>query len=158
MNTGSAWANDIDQPWTRPVGAGKRLLIAEDDDDMRRMLISALRVDGYEILEARTGLELVEHLQPWLRRAPGGTAIDVVITDVQMPHVSGLEVLRALQRAHGVPPVIIIITAFGDPQLHRSARALGAEFVFDKPFDLDDLRTAVCNSIGRRRPPFPRLT
>jgi CheY-like chemotaxis protein len=123
---------------------GSRIaLVADDDDDMRLLVAEALRADGYHVVEARDGAELVEHLRtaiddPTLRP-------DVVVTDVLMPRLSGLGVLGALRRATWNVPVIVI-TAMADDSVRAVARRLGAVAVLKKPFDIDDLRTAVLNA------------
>jgi DNA-binding NtrC family response regulator len=66
----------------------------------------------------------------------------LIISDVRMPGVSGLDVLATLRREDWSTPVILM-TAFGDLETRAEARRLGAKALFDKPFDVDDLRTAV---------------
>jgi CheY-like chemotaxis protein len=129
--------------------ANNRILLAEDDDEMRELLVSVLRRDGYEVFEARTGAALLDRLQGSFR--PDGRATEIVITDLRMPGLSGIQVLADVRARPGVRPVILI-TAFGNDDLHRQARALGAAAVFDKPFDIDDLRMMVIN-LDRPRGP-----
>jgi DNA-binding response OmpR family regulator len=64
--------------------------------------------------------------------------IDLVISDIRMPRISGLDVLRAESFGGEFPP-IILITAFGDEWTHGKAKYLGAVDVFDKPFDIGEL-------------------
>lgn len=102
-----------------------------------------MHADGCSTLEACDGEELLELLktsldEPWLRP-------DVLITDVKMPKLSGLGVLAALKRAHWDLPVIMI-TVVNDESIHTVARRLGAICVLHKPFDPDDLLTAVRNA------------
>jgi CheY-like chemotaxis protein len=119
----------------------RRILIAEDDYEMRRLLVAALRRDGYEVTEADNGLRLLSQLYSPLHYGIRAD-VDLIISDIRMPGVDGLEVLSGLQSYDGAPPVILI-TAFGDRQVHAEANRLGAVALFDKPFDLDDLRTFV---------------
>jgi DNA-binding NtrC family response regulator len=81
--------------------------------------------------------------------------MDLVISDERMPGMAGLEVLDALRRA-GWPTPFILITGFGDQATHASARRLGASAVFDKPFDLDDLRKTVLQLLVPDDPPLGR--
>ena len=67
---------------------------------------------------------------------------DVVVTDIRMPGISGIEMLAYLRNCREPTPVILI-TAFGDEELHGEAARWGASAVLDKPFELDDLRRAV---------------
>lgn len=127
-----------------------RVLVAEDDAEMRSVVAAAVRKDGYEVVEARDGAEVLDLIgDSLLRRKPDPP--DVLITDIRMPGFSGLQVLAGLRQADWKVPVILI-TAFGDPGTHAQARRLGAVAVFDKPFDVDDLRTVVMNLVlgGRR--------
>ena len=121
------------------------ILLADDDRELRRFLAQALQKDGYRITEADSGHALLDQL--W-ERAASKDGFDLIISDVRMPGFTGLEVLEVLRdkwtpqddyepQIRDTP--IILITAFGDLKLHADARRLGA-VVFDKPFDVDDLR------------------
>ena len=121
-------------------GPRRRVLLAEDDAALRPLIASALRGDGYEVLEARDGLELLANVESTLAEwgpRPEGV---LIISDVQMPGLGGLDVLAILRCAFWAAPVILI-TAFGDEETHAEAHELGAAAVFDKPFDLDELRS-----------------
>jgi two-component system, response regulator, stage 0 sporulation protein F len=144
----SAWHEWCDHegmlsvPRTVSVPRAPRLLVGEDDEAMRSLLSASLRADGFEVIEMKDGEEVLVHLSDVsAERAP---TPDLVIMDVRMPRHSGLELLAAMHLAEWKVPVILI-TAFGDDRLHRRAKELGAAAVFDKPFDLDDLRTAILN-------------
>lgn len=136
-----------DEPMAQPCGLfgkGRRVLIAEDDEEMRQILAMTLRSDGFEVIEARNGLELLDHVAPWLAGQEPPEPIDVIISDVQMPCLTGMEILEGLSEVRR-KPAIILMTAFGDAHTHATARGLGAAATFDKPFNLDDLRTALFN-------------
>lgn len=135
------------KPWRvsraehRPLHDPPRVLVVEDDPDIRRLVVHALRRDGYEVHEAEDGHELlVDVTSP---NAHAGTEVDLIISDVRMPICTGLQMLEALRNASWTVPVILM-TAFGDPETRKSADELGA-VIFNKPFSLDDLRTAVVN-------------
>lgn len=123
----------------------RRVLVAEDDAGIRAMLCAALSGDGFEVLAVGNGVELLDRLQRgWRDRRPP----DLVVVDERLPGLSALSVLSDLRFRHRPTP-FILITAYGTPELRARARALGAVAVFDKPFDLDDLRTAVLNAPRR---------
>lgn len=122
----------------RSARPGWRVLLAEDDSAMREMLATVLAADGYEVIEARDGDELISRLHDLATMPHGRDTLAVVISDVRMPKLDGLDVLTALRCASWRTPVILI-TAFGDEGLHREARALGATELLDKPFSLDRL-------------------
>jgi DNA-binding response OmpR family regulator len=131
---------------TRP----RRILLAEDDKEMRHLLASVLSRDGWQVIEAQDGCELLQYIGSLLLRSRDAIALDLVISDVRMPGRSGLDVLAGLRRADWATP-FILITAFGSDELHREARRLGAAAVFDKPFEIDELRAAVLRLV----PPPP---
>ena len=133
-----------------------RVLLAEDDAEMRRLLGWALRKDGYEVIEARDGAECVGYAQPWVFRGRRVEPPDVIVSDVRMPGWSGLEVLGILRAGDAAIPVILI-TAFGAPDAYAEAWRLGAAAVLTKPFDVDDLRRTIRDVVRLAvRTPFVR--
>jgi DNA-binding response OmpR family regulator len=132
---------------TEPPTAGRRprIVVADDDDDVRALVASTLRSDGYDVIEARNGEEVLRCM------GTAGRTPDAIVTDVCMPTLSGLSVLGAL-RADGWLTPVVLLTALRD--VSRQAEHLGADVVVGKPFDTDDLRTIVMNllrpSLGPR--------
>ena len=115
------------------------ILLAEDDREMRVLLAQALRTAGYEVVECPDGWNLLEHLGSFaLSDSRIHEEADLVISDIRMPGVTGLEILEGLQQTDGFPP-IILITAFGDEMTHIKAEKFGVAAMFDKPFEIDDL-------------------
>ena len=124
-----------------------RVLVAEDDVEMRRLVGGRLRRAGVEVVEARDGHEALEAIA--LVHGDGvGARFDLVVSDVKMPGLGGLQLLECL-RSGGWSMPVILITAFGSAETHESARRLGAHAVFDKPFDVDDLVGAVLDGSPR---------
>lgn len=113
-----------------------RVLIAEDDPDLRELLAFCFFREGYAVASCSDGLCLLEQLHESLDGP--GEPIDLVVTDIRMPGLTGLEVLEGLCERPLRPPVICM-TAFGDPHTHAAARRLHAAATFDKPFDIDAL-------------------
>ena len=99
---------------------------------MRGLLESALLRAGFEVETASNGSDLLERLDAAERnsRAP-----QIIVSDICMPGLTGLDVLARVRNHFPTMPVILI-TAFGDALTHRRAHALGAVEVIDKPFDL----------------------
>jgi DNA-binding response OmpR family regulator len=124
------------------------ILLAEDDENMRLMLAAALRADGYEVVEARDGGRLLVYLAQAYLSDRAHEAYDLLVTDIRMPICSGLQILESLRQAHWRTPAVLM-TAFGDEQTSTRAEALGA-IMFAKPFDVDDLRTAVLHILTHR--------
>jgi len=123
-----------------------RILVAEDDADTREALVEALRLDGYEVIEAHNGWELLQYLAT--QDAQTETSqVDLVISDIRMPGKNGLDVLAGLRCANGSTP-FILITGFSDLQIHAEARRLGAAAVLAKPFALEQLRTVMQHALA----------
>ena len=133
---------------------GLRVLVADDDDALRGVVADALRSDGYVVVEARDGLEGMALLNDSM--SDPLTRLDVVVADVRMPNLSGLGMLEQLRHT-GVRLPVVMITGFYPNSVEVVAKRLGALGVLRKPFDLDDLRTALMNAQTlRSRPPPPR--
>ncbi len=122
-----------------------RVLLAEDDGEMRLLLSAVLRKDGYEVVEAQDGMEVRSLLS-----AGPMSRYDVVISDIRMPCVDGLDVLFGLRQSDRKTPVILM-TAFGDPDTLDEASRLGATAVLNKPFDVNDLRRIVSSVVASCR-------
>ncbi len=121
-----------------------RVLIVEDDSEMRALITEQLRRSGFEVVPAEDGLEAIDCLRHSLSSGTGG-GFDVVVADIRMPGLNGLELLADLRRTHWDPPVILI-TAFGSPETHQEAKRLGAWAVLDKPFGFEQLQAAIRNA------------
>jgi DNA-binding response OmpR family regulator len=131
------------------------VLLAEDDAEVRRLLTQALRRDGYEVIAVPSGEDLLCVLCAFEQTVPPRDPPDLIVSDIRLPGLSGLDMLALLKQGERSPPVILI-TAFGDAETHAEAARLGAAFVFDKPFELRDLRAAVTSVIRRDREPSAR--
>ncbi len=130
-----------------PLHDPPRVLVAEDDADMRRLVSEALRQDGYDVTALADGGRLLVSLAHEFVDNNGAELPDLLLSDVRMPICTGMQILEQLRGAHCRIPVILM-TAFGDTATRDHARTLGA-LLFDKPFDLDDLRTAVASLLRR---------
>lgn len=120
-----------------------RIVVADDDDDIRDLVATTLRLDGYDVSEAKDGVALLDIVAT-------ANPPHVIICDVRMPGIDGLTMLAALRRIGSCVP-IIMMSAYCTIETQEEARASGANVFFTKPFDLDDLRTAVLNLRPRRR-------
>jgi CheY-like chemotaxis protein len=117
------------------------VLLAEDDDMFRHLLSGILRRDGYNVLEAKDGTRLRRLVEELLQSGRDARP-ELIISDVRMPGASGLGVLELLRVYDWYTPVILM-TAFGGPEVEARARQLGAATVFSKPFALEDFRRRV---------------
>ncbi len=150
----STWAMKTDPDETkqqRVLGSlrRRRILIVEDDDELRRILVDQLGADGADVAEACNGA-VAERLL--LERT-----FDVLVTDIRMPGRSGLQLLHTLrERGSRIP--VILMSGFADVS-EIPTGAASRTLVFAKPFDVDDLRTAIANVdayLGSDVPAVPR--
>jgi CheY-like chemotaxis protein len=118
-----------------------RVLVAEDDREMRRLVVEALRKDGHDVTEAADGGRLLVRLAEVFDRDPAMAAVDIIVSDVRMPICSGLDLIERMFEARWRIPCILM-TAFGDDDIRRRAGAVGA-LLLDKPLSLEELREAV---------------
>jgi DNA-binding response OmpR family regulator len=120
---------------------GKRVLLAEDDDSARRIMAGALRAMGAEVIEAADGGRMLVAIASYYKDGRSPSDLDLVVTDVRMPVVGGLDIFQSLRAARWTTPVIVV-TAYESSDVRDAARSLGA-VVLTKPLDLEELeRTA----------------
>jgi two-component system, NtrC family, response regulator PilR len=119
-----------------------RVLVADDERSMRELLSIVLRREGYDVLIAADGTTAIAAVER------GG--VDLVICDVRMPDMTGVEVLR---RAKALDPDIdgIFITAFASAETAVEALRLGACDYLTKPFDVDELKIKLRQALERRQ-------
>lgn len=113
------------------------VLLIDDDEAFRSMLRRALQRRGHDVFEAAEGRSALHALS--------NTTVDLVITDIIMPEMEGIETIRALRRAH---PELKIIAMSGGGRVRpesylETAKAFGAIHVFSKPFDNETLLAAI---------------
>lgn len=116
------------------------LLIVDDEPTTAWALAEGLSDDGYSIDTFRSAEEALQ----WLREGRS----DLVITDLNLPGMSGLELARKLRRGRLAQPVIIV-TAYGTAERLREFERAGVHACFPKPFRLDQLRRAVARALAR---------
>jgi len=114
-----------------------RILLAEDDTEMRRMLALQMKNAGFDVIECSDGQQLLERIWDF-NPTDNRDQFDLIVSDIRMPGFTGLEVLEGITDTQWFTPMILI-TAFGDKRTHSEARRLGATAVFDKPFNVSDL-------------------
>ena len=108
---------------------GARVLIVDDEQQVLRLLRTALTARGYDVTAAASGEEALEILS---RRLP-----DVIVLDLVMPGLSGLDVCRAVRERSSVP--ILVLSARGEEQDKVRALDLGADDYLTKPFGMEEL-------------------
>jgi CheY-like chemotaxis protein len=123
-----------------------RILVIDDEEPMRYLLRTALELSGYEVVEAQNGYEGLQYYQT----AP----TDLVITDMQMPVMDGVQLLRELRR---IAPLAKVIAISGCRKVLDMARTLNPQHIFEKPFCLDTLLQAVQELASESAMPVLRL-
>ncbi len=114
---------------------------------MRRLVAEALRKDNHVVEEASDGPELLTKIAQAFADDASLATIDVVVSDVRMPSLGGLDLFERLAEARWRVP-LILMTAFGDDDFRRRAKRIGAT-TFDKPFEMNAMRAAVTR-VARR--------
>ncbi len=118
-----------------------RILVADDEPKLGQLLSEALALDGHVAVRVGGGREAVARL-------PAGR-FDVVVTDLKMPEVDGLAVLRAA-RALAAPPDVVLMTAYASAESAVAAMKAGAADYVTKPFAMDELRLRVRRLAAQR--------
>lgn len=132
------------------MDAKRIVVVAEDDDDLRALLLTALAGDDRQLVEIEDGAELLDYLEFLVGRGVQTQLPDLILTDVQMPGASGLEVV-SLARARGVSCPVVILTAFPDDRLLDAAAAIGGTWVLGKPQPLEAIKAVATAALGRAR-------
>lgn len=132
------------------------ILVAEDEDQLRTLIAHRLSTDGLHVVELEDGLEVSDYVTLAM---PGARPVvpmpDLILTDVRMPGLSGLEVIRSFRRV-GLTFPVVVLTAFPDDSVYAEASRLGDTVVVSKPVDLDELTQIVRSRLldaGRRESP-----
>ena len=126
-----------------------RLLLVEDKESFRRLLVQALAGSSWDVLavgDPREGMEALER-----------SSFEVLVTDLRLPGFSGLELLRRAKRMH--PGLrIVLMSAFGEPRDIVEAMRCGADEFLPKPFDLDHFHAVLEHLLAlvEAPPPDPR--
>ena len=129
-----------------PLERPPKVLVIDDEEAARYGIVRALSGQGYEIQEASDGdqaLETIRRFQP-----------DVVLSDINMPAMDGLSLLKHLQtqaKDESEVPLVVLITAYGSEEVAVKALRLGAYNYISKPFEIADLRVIIRNAIDKQR-------
>ena len=117
------------------------VLVVEDDNAMRELLVESLADEGYGVLAAAGGREGVQCVRTG--------QVDLVVTDLRMPDLDGLDMIREIRALPSCPDVVLI-TAFGTIDTAIKAMKLGAMDYITKPFEIDQLLMAVDRALRDR--------
>ncbi len=138
-------------PWP-PAGRAlrSRVLVAEDDEDLRTLIADELRRDGFEVLECADAREAVRRRE-WTQAMAGDPwSLDLVVTDLRLGDVDGLALLQRIADA-GLDIPVVLVSAFGDVSSRLRAETLGAAAFLDKPLAMRALRQLLRQLAWERR-------
>jgi len=121
-----------------------KILAVDDSCSMRQMVRAALEAEGYQVREAENGEQALAALD--------AESADLVISDLYMPTMDGLTLLRAIRQRpqHRFTPVLLLTTENGE-EMKQRGRASGATGWLVKPFQPDQLRQVVARVLGAAR-------
>lgn len=111
------------------------VLIVEDDFDAREVLAILLRFEGFTVITAENGLAGLDTVQT--------QHVDLMITDLEMPHLDGIEMIRRLRAQEQFRNLPIVVVSASERRLMKTAIAAGATYTMRKPAKLDLLVTTV---------------
>ncbi|MBI5410269.1 MAG: sigma-54-dependent Fis family transcriptional regulator [Nitrospirae bacterium] len=119
-----------------------KILVVDDERSMREILEIFLKSEGYGVATADNGATALEALK--------NDFFDLIVTDMKMPKVSGMELLK---NAKDISPdtEVVIVTAFGTPESAVEAMKLGAHDYIQKPFQMDEIRLVVKNALEKQK-------
>ena len=115
-----------------------RILVVDDEDSIREFLEIMLKKEGYEVTTAEDGLRAKEILMK--------KSFDMVISDMQMPNMTGIELLKHVKESYP-DLVFMMITAFGTTESAVDAMKMGAYDYVTKPFKIDEVRMNIANAL-----------
>jgi CheY-like chemotaxis protein len=125
----------------------RKVLVVDDEETLTWSMTKTLAKDTghYEIIIANTGVDALKILE----KGP----IDVVVTDIRMPDINGLDLLSTVREKYPSTKVIIM-TAYGSPEVHKEAARRGSYFYLEKPFEISDIRTLILKALEEKRGGF----
>ena len=124
-----------------PVTRPHRVLLAEDDGAARDIMARVLEDIGLEVIPAEDGGRMLVALARQYKDGHSPTEVDLVVTDVHMPVIGGLELVKGLRKAGWRTPVIVV-TAFASDETKDTVVSVGGTLL-EKPLDLERFENAV---------------
>lgn len=110
------------------------VLVVDDQEGVRQLLMEVLRSEGFNVTSASNGYEAMDALED--------VSPDLILVDMKMPGMNGLDVLREI-KSREISCLPIMMTAYGELEIANEAMGLGVKYFINKPFDIDDLRKVV---------------
>ncbi len=129
-----------DAPSDEAAGARRRILVIEDDPEVRRVIVDSLELAGHRVTAAADGVQglaILDEVEP-----------ELLIVDYAMPQMNGAEVIAA---ARSVRPGLPVVLATGYADMDEVGRVLGTQSILTKPFDIGSLQRAVSLAMAGAR-------
>ena len=131
------------QTWFEPRPT---ILLGSDSEAAADALATALRSDGYDVLEASNTVEVIDRFNDMWIEAQYGLSPELIILHLTQPPWANLAMLEYIRKIDWAVPVIIVAATYAAAEI-REAKRMGATMIFKRPFDVGDLRAAVVNAI-----------
>lgn len=122
------------------------VLVIDDEPDVRKVVRLTLEKAGYYVVEAEDGGQAIQVLN----EGEHPMVLDVIMTDIRMPRINGLEAMTYFQREYPSVP-LIVLTGFPDLEMAMELMKRGVTDYLVKPVEREKLTTAVANALGQRR-------
>ena len=130
----------------RPTGGARRILVADDDPAILRLVGAIVEKEGYQVVTARDGREAYKLLQ-------SDSDFLAAIFDVMMPHIQGPELVRYMRTERRLMKIpVMMMTAEQNPKLSSDSFAAGAVVFLPKPFTTSQLQIMLRMLIGKAKP------
>ena len=117
------------------------ILIVDDDPEMRSLLAEELEEEGYQVTEAKNGLDVLSEI-PF-------KSFDAVVTDWKLPLRDGLQILKTVREIHPDIPVVLI-TAYGDSRIRKKVEKSGAVYL-QKPFSMESFKDLIRSLLRKKK-------
>ena len=119
-----------------------RILIVEDDEEMRSLLKEFLEEEGFEMEYAHNGFDALREI--------AGKPFDLIVTDVEMPGLTGLDILPEMKKLRPAAS-IIVMTSFANEEVYRRSQELGASGYLEKPIHIKKLKALIYELLSAKK-------
>jgi len=126
----------------RQAGDDMKILVVDDEEGARELFNTILSDEGYEVSLAVNGEDALSHMK--------NASFDLVVTDIKMPGMDGLQLLQEIRKT-GSKADVIMVTAYGEVESYLKAMSLGAAEYINKPIRIKELKRIVHKVLTERK-------
>jgi DNA-binding NtrC family response regulator len=126
----------------RLAGEDMKILVVDDEEGARELFYTILSDEGYEVSLAVNGEDALSHMK--------SASFDLVVTDIKMPGMDGLQLLQEIRKT-GSKADVIMVTAYGEVESYLKAMSLGAAEYINKPIRIKELKRIVHKVLSERK-------